>query len=79
VISAVAALLAAVVLVRRSGGTLRGQVGDVLPHPHLRVSRAEPEVPAAEPAVPIEVAAPAESVEDPDLLERAVTDRRRAS
>jgi MFS family permease len=87
VTSALAALVAAVVVARRRGLQLRTQVGDALPHPHLphphlRLHRpTEPVAPlaAAEPPVPVEIAAAAETITDAELVETAVTDRRRAS
>ena len=78
-VCAVAALVATVVVAHRRGLTLSAEVGDVLPHhlphPHLPhphfphrhhvPAAAEPaEVTAAEPAVPVEVGAPAETVLD---------------
>jgi MFS family permease len=87
VICAVAAAVAAVVTARRRGTTLTAQVG-ALPHPHLRHhrpalvpvgGRPEAVTPMAEPAVAIEVAAPAGTIEDAALLEAATADHRRAS
>jgi predicted MFS family arabinose efflux permease len=67
-ISALAALGAAVVVSRRRGLRLRTQVGEVLPHPSLRLRWAA----TAEPA---ETRAPAGIAADTEL----VADRRRAS
>ncbi len=70
-IAALAALGAAVVVSRRRGLTLRTQVGEVLPHPSLRLHR-RPGRHATEPA---ETGAPAGIAADTEL----VADRRRAS
>jgi MFS family permease len=70
-ISALAALGAAVVVSRRRGVRLRTQVGQVLPHPSLRLRWAA----TAEPAAPAETGAPAGIAADTEL----VADRRRAS
>jgi MFS family permease len=73
-ISALAALGAAVAVSRRRGVTLRTQVGQVLPHPSLRLHRS---IPAAGPAAaePAEVGAPAGIPADIEL----VAEHRRAS
>lgn len=69
----VAALVAAVWVARRRDGTLRTQVGQVLPHPQLlRLHRPAP-------AVLAEVGGPAEDVAEPELVDTAGTERRRAS
>jgi MFS family permease len=68
-ISALAALGAAVVVSRRRGVTLRTQVGDVLPHPPLRLHRSAAAEPASEQAADAELAAEAE----------VLAERRRAS
>jgi MFS family permease len=86
-ISALVGLGAAVVIARRRGLVLRDQVGEALPHPHLphphlRLHRpTEPVVPStgAAPAVATEVAVPAESAVDAELVETSAAERRRAS
>jgi MFS family permease len=85
VICAVAAVVAAGWVARRRGVTLTAQVGESMPHPHLRLHKAvepvgpvepvEPVVPA-EPPEPVEVAAPAATAQ---LVESTASDRRRAS
>ena len=60
---------------RRRGLTLRTQVGEVLPHPSLRLHRSIPAVRSAAAAEPVETGAPAGIATDTEL----VADRRRAS
>ena len=74
-IAALAAAGAAVVVSRRRGLTLRTQVGEVLPHPSLRLHRSIPAVRSAASAEPVETGAPAGIATDTEL----VADRRRAS
>jgi MFS family permease len=74
-ISALAALGATVVVSRRRGVTLRTQVGEVLPHPSLRLNRSIPAVRSVAAAEPAETAAPAGIAADAELA----ADRRRAS
>ena len=74
-IAALAALGAAVVVSRRRGLTLRTQVGEVLPHPSLRLHRSIPAVRSAAAAEPAETGAPAGIATDTEL----VADQRRAS
>ena len=71
-ISALAAVGAAVVVSRRRGMTLRTQVGQVLPHPSLRLLRPAGSAVVSEPA---ESGAPAGVAADTGL----VADQRRAS
>ena len=74
-IAALAALGAAVVVSRRRGLTLRTQVGEVLPHPSLRLHRSIPAVRPGAAAEPAETGAPAGIATDTEL----VADQRRAS
>jgi MFS family permease len=74
-ISAVAAVVAAVVVSRQRAGTLTAQVGGALPHPHLRLHRpVEPVVPVAgaEPPVPVPATEAGETITDAELAEMAV-------
>jgi hypothetical protein len=71
-ISALAAVGATIVISRRRGVRLRSQVGNVLPHPSLRLMRSPGSAAVSE---PVETGAPAGIAADTDL----VTDRRRAS
>jgi MFS family permease len=73
-ISALAALGAAVVVSRRRGVTLRTQVGEVLPHPSLRLHWPVPTVRSAAATEPAETGAPGGIAADAEL----VADRRRA-
>ena len=74
-IVALAAVGAAVVVSRRRGLTLRTQVGEVLPHPSLRLHRSIPAVRPGAAAEPAETGAPAGIATDTEL----VADQRRAS
>jgi hypothetical protein len=78
-ISAIAAVVAAVVIARQRAGTLTAQVGGALPHPQLRLHRpVEPVVPAAGGEPPVRVPVPAtavaagETITDAELAELAV-------
>ncbi|HEY6748232.1 MAG TPA: MFS transporter, partial [Mycobacteriales bacterium] len=77
-ICAAAAVVAAGWVARRRGLTLSAQVGESLPHPHL--SLPHPHLRLHKPAEPLGPAEPAAagSAVDAELLDGAVTERRRA-